>query len=185
VRLAQAVEVPLLRVFGGPDQPTGGAAAEQEANAWVADALGQVAPLAEAAGVTILLETHDAFSSARRVADVLRRINSPGVAALWDSQHPYRLGETAETVVGVLGAGIRHFHVKDARRPATEDAPWPLVLLGEGDVPVRDQLQLLARQGYTGYISVEWEKKWHPEIPEPEIALPQHIAWLKANLPAN
>jgi hypothetical protein len=26
---------------------------------------------------------------------------------------------------------------------------------------------------------VEWEKKWHPHLAEPEVALPQHIALLK------
>jgi sugar phosphate isomerase/epimerase len=44
---------------------------------------------------------------------------------------------------------------------------------------VREQLQALRQHGYEGYVSVEWEKKWHPEIPEPEVALPQHIALLK------
>jgi hypothetical protein len=27
---------------------------------------------------------------------------------------------------------------------------------------------------------VEWEKRWHPEIEEPELALPQHLARLRA-----
>jgi hypothetical protein len=27
-------------------------------------------------------------------------------------------------------------------------------------------------------ISVEWEKRWHPEIEEPEVALPQHLSVL-------
>jgi len=44
---------------------------------------------------------------------------------------------------------------------------------------VRGQLAALREAGYTGYVSVEWEKKWHPEIADPEIALPQHIAWLR------
>jgi fatty-acyl-CoA synthase len=54
--------------------------------------------------------------------------------------------------------------------------------MGEGEVPVREQLKVLEQYGYNGYVSVEWEKKWHPEIAEPEIALPQHIAWLKSVL---
>jgi hypothetical protein len=24
-------------------------------------------------------------------------------------------------------------------------------------------------------LSLEWEKKWHPEIEEPEVALPQYV----------
>jgi len=117
------------------------------------------------------------------VAAVLDQVDSSHVAALWDSQHPYRAGETAEEVIALLGPRIRHVHVKDARHPARPDDPWPLVLLGEGDVPVAEQLRLLAQSGYDGYVAVEWEKKWHPEIAPPEVALPQHIAWLRANAP--
>src|ERR671934_716245 len=141
---------------------------------------GPTAPIAEQAGVTIVLETHDAFSSARRVAAILDRVDSPRVAALWDSHHPYRVGETPQDVIEALGPRIAHVHVKDARRTTPDGSDWQLVLLGEGEVPVREQLQALDRHGYTGYVSVEWEKKWHPEIAEPEIALPQHIRWLRS-----
>jgi fatty-acyl-CoA synthase len=34
--------------------------------------------------------------------------------------------------------------------------------------------------GYRGYVSVEWEKKWHPELADPEVALPQHLEWLRS-----
>ena len=40
--------------------------------------------------------------------------------------------------------------------------------LGEGDIPVRDGLRRLHDAGYNDFVSVEWEKKWHPEIAEPE-----------------
>jgi sugar phosphate isomerase/epimerase len=184
-RLAQEVQVPLLRIFGGSGkydksdtkpQPT-----EQEADRQVIDFLGQIAQEAEQAHVTVALETHDSFSSARRVGNILKAVNSPFVGALWDSQHPYRVGETAEEVYDYLGHNnIVHVHVKDALRIGPTEKDWKLTLLGEGEVPVREQLQLLQQNGYNGYASVEWEKKWHPEIPEPEVALPQHISWLKA-----
>ncbi len=181
IRLAQHLQVSLLRVFGGPDQGDGGCTPDDdEANKGVAQSLRQVAPDAERAGVTVVLETHDAFSSAHRVADVLRRVGSGSVAALWDSHHPYRVGETARDVVDALDGRIAHVHVKDVRRLDADGARWELVLLGEGEVPVREQLAVLKRCGYEGWVSVEWEKKWHPEIVGPEVALPQHIAWLKS-----
>lgn len=31
-------------------------------------------------------------------------------------------------------------------------------------------------------LAVEWEKKWHPEIAEPEVALPQHAEVLREYL---
>ncbi len=179
IQLAQQVQVPLLRVFGGPnDDPPNAQPGKQEEIDRVSTALRQVAEQAEQAHVTVVLETHDAFSSARHVAQVLQAVNSPAVAALWDSHHPYRVGESAQDVIAALGKRIAHVHVKDAFR-LPNSTSWQLVLLGEGEVPVQEQLQLLQQRGYSGYISVEWEKRWHLELSEPEVALPEHIAWLK------
>jgi hypothetical protein len=46
-------------------------------------------------------------------------------------------------------------------------------------VPVREMLSLVAAGGFPGWISVEWERRWHPEIEPPEVALPQHLAVLR------
>ena len=177
--LAERTQVPLLRVFGGEGEP---GYSDDEANAWVVEALRQAAPEAARRGVTVTLETHDAFASARRVAAVLDAVGAPHVAALWDSHHPYRVGESAAEVVAALGPRLAHVHVKDARRAGPGSEEWQLVLMGEGEVPVREQLDILRQYGYQGYVAVEWEKKWHPELAEPEVALPQHIAWLRAAL---
>jgi predicted xylose isomerase-like sugar epimerase len=48
------------------------------------------------------------------------------------------------------------------------------VLTGTGDVPVRQQVEELAKAGYRGFYSFEWEKRWHPEIEEPEMAIRQY-----------
>ncbi len=47
-------------------------------------------------------------------------------------------------------------------------------MTGTGEVPVRSQVQVLAGAGYRGYYCFEWEKKWHPEIEEPEVAFPHY-----------
>jgi len=54
--------------------------------------------------------------------------------------------------------------------------------LGEGEVPVKEAIGTWAQHGYDGYVCVEWEKKWHPEIEEPEVAFPQHIKVLREYL---
>lgn len=178
IELAHHLSVPIIRVFGG--RGNGGGGDEAEENGWVAHTLRHAVPEAKHAGVIVALETHDAFSSARRVAAVLREVNAPSVAALWDSHHPYECGESADEVVQLLDGRIAHAHVKDARRTAPGADTWQLVPIGEGEVPVAEMLAALKRHGYAGYVSVEWEKKWHPDLAEPEVALPQHIAWLKA-----
>jgi fatty-acyl-CoA synthase len=95
------------------------------------------------------------------------------VGAVWDSHHPHRAGDTPAEVYANLGSRILLAQVKDARR--TAGGEWQLVPLGAGEVPVREMLGLLQAAGYPHWISVEWEKRWHPEIEEPEVALPQHL----------
>ena len=100
-------------------------------------------PLAERLGVAIGVETHDAFSASSVVAELLALVDpdavGPGaVGAVWDSHHPHRMGEPPDEVYANLGPRILLAQVKDARRPAGGD--WQLVLLGEGEVPVRDML---------------------------------------------
>ncbi|HEY8598845.1 MAG TPA: sugar phosphate isomerase/epimerase [Thermomicrobiales bacterium] len=174
--LAAELGAPMIRVFGG-EWPEG------QAEAQVFDAtaalLNSVAPDAERLGVAVVLETHDSLSSSHTVAEILRRVPSHAIGALWDSHHPYRMGEAPDQVIDALGDRILHFHVKDARRNEAARTGWDLLLLGEGEVPVRDSLTTLLRRGYTGWVAVEWEKKWHPTIEAPEVALPQHAKLLR------
>ncbi len=179
ITFVQKLDTPakrILRVFGGAGSGTN----LEEETQWVADALRQVSKLAEDANTTIALETHDGFSSSHRVAQVIKLVNSPAVAALWDSHHPYRVGESVQEVMQQLDGHIAHVHVKDARRVVSDPTKWQLVPIGSGEVPIHEQLQILHQHHYKGYVSVEWEKRWHPEIDEPEVALPQHITWLRA-----
>jgi sugar phosphate isomerase/epimerase len=175
VELAADLGVPLVRTFGSPGQIT---ISMNDAINYAAEALNAVAPHAERHGVTVALETHDAFCKGVDVAAALSQVGSQNIGAIWDVHHPFRMGEDIETTWQVLGPRIKHVHIKDGVRRA--DNSWQLVLLGKGEVPCRAVVELLHREGYQGYITAEWEKKWHPEIEEPEIALPQHAETLRS-----
>ncbi len=176
--LASEWECPLVRVFGGglSDDPR----LRREELAGAARVLEAGIPLAERIGVAIGVETHDSFSSAAVVAELLAMVDSPSVGAVWDSHHPHRMGEDPSEVYDLIGQRVLLAQVKDARRAPERADGWQLTLLGHGEVPVREMLDLLDRGGYQGWISVEWEKRWHPEIEDPELALPQHIELLRA-----
>ncbi|HEY5356177.1 MAG TPA: sugar phosphate isomerase/epimerase [Streptosporangiaceae bacterium] len=187
LELASDWESPLVRVFGGalpddaaPDDPAspGGSASRRARLEAAARVLEAAAPVAERLGVAIGVETHDSFSASRVVAELLALVDAPSVGAVWDSHHPYRMGEQPAEIYANLAPRILLAQVKDARRAPERADGWQLVLLGEGEVPVRGMLEVLAAGGYPGWISVEWEKRWHAEIEEPEIALPEHLKLL-------
>jgi len=171
LELAAGWGAPLVRVFGGPGE-----------RGRAVKALRLAAREVERSGVSVALETHDEFSSSAVVADVLDVLDAPAIGAVWDVVHTHRMGETPADVVARLGDRILDVHVKDARRTSSGGS-WAdgfgYVLLGEGEVPVRACLDALRAAGYDRWIVAEWEKHWHPEIEEPEVALPQHATLLR------
>jgi sugar phosphate isomerase/epimerase len=169
VELAASLDCPLVRVFGGK-LPAG--VRREEALPGMAAFLRELAEIAARSGVGLVVETHDDFSTGEQVAELLCQTDHPAVGSLWDLHHPYREGEAPETTVQVLGPTLRHTHVKDSR-----DGRY--CLMGEGDVPLAGMIGLLRGRGYDGWVSVEWEKRWHPEIAEPEVVLPQYARKLR------
>ena len=177
LELTNEWESPFMRVYGGPladELQTRGK--QMEAAAKV---LQEAIPLAERLGVVILVETHDSFSASSVVAELLAMVPSKWVGAIWDIHHPHRMGETPAQVYENIGHRTLHVHIKDAVRSAAHKGGWKLVPLGEGEVPVREAIRSLVAGGYKGYLSVEWEKFWHPDIEAAEIALPHELKVLQ------
>lgn len=168
IDLARRLGAPYVRVFG--DKYVAGEAKEATRGR-IAAGLRELGDYARGKNVTVLLETHGDFTDAASVSEILRRTASPQVALLWDAHHTFAFGkEEPEETYRQLKAYIRFVQFKDSV-PNGKDRKY--VLTGAGDVPIERQVRLLAQNGYQGYYSFEWEKFWHPEIEEPEIALAQ------------
>ena len=109
---------------------------------------------------------------------MLSRVSATNIGALWDLHHPYRIcGEDPETSYHNIGRSILYTHVKDSSPAA--DGKWTYCLGGEGDVPLERMISLLADGGYDGWLTLEWEKLWCPEIAEPDVALPAYANYLR------
>lgn len=173
--IAEQWGAPLIRLFGGklPPEP----ADRREALKKAGDLLVEAVPVAGGHGVRLALETHDDFSSAHTVAEALSYTGG-SAGAVYDSHHPHRMGESPSEVIEALGPLMWHVQVKDARR-MPGDHKWQLVPLGEGEVPVKELVRLLPGAGYDGWVSLEFEKKWHPELAPPEEALGPQLQLLR------
>lgn len=174
IDLAHDLVSPLVRVFGG-QIPAGESREAVEHR--MADLLMSVADHAQAAGVTLCLETHDSFTRGAEVARVLALANHPAVAALWDVHNQVRSGETARAALDALWPRIGYLHVKDSF--LMPDGQHQLCFLGAGDVPVAAVLTDLKSRGFAGYVVVEWEKAWHPELADADVAAVQHLLKLR------
>ena len=171
IDLAEALHAPYVRVFG--NNYVKGVPREVTL-AHIAQGLRELGDYARPKGVTVLIESHGDFTDSPTLFDILRQADSPAVALLWDAHHTFVSGKEApEDTVLQLGRYIRHTHLKDSvpAGPGGKDRRY--VLTGTGEVPVRRQIEALVRIGYRGVYSFEWEKRWHPEIAEPEVAIAQ------------
>ena len=170
IDLADALGAPYVRVFGN-EYVAGVPRAEMLAH--IAGALRELGDYARRTGVTVVIESHGDFTDSPALLDILTKADSPNVALLWDAHHTFVSGkEEPEDTVRQLGRYIRHVHLKDSVPAATEGGRR-YVLTGTGQVPVTRQIEALVKLGYRGYYNFEWEKRWHPEIEEPEVAFAQ------------
>ena len=175
--LANDLGSPLVRVFGGAI-PEGQARPDVERR--MADLLMSVADRAREAGVKICLETHDAFTRGADVARVLAMADHPAVTALWDVNNQFETGEPCQEALGHLWPRIGYLHVKDSF--PLPDGRRQLCFLGAGDVPIAEVLAGLEARRFGGYAVIEWEKAWHPELADADVAAAQHILKLREYL---
>jgi sugar phosphate isomerase/epimerase len=168
---AAAIGAPAIRVFGGatPDGKTPSQVLEATAQSLTTAAAGMPE------GVALLVETHDAWSRGCDMAALLE--TTQGVGVVWVVAHTCRAGESPNESLQHIGVpGL--VHVKDARGEK-------LTHLRDGDVPLDETIDALRDAGYDGWLSLEWEKLWHPELDDPDVALPRAKAALDELLKAH
>ncbi len=167
---------PFIRIFGGSI----GSASRESALDQAAANLRKMAEVLKGTEVKVLVETHDDWMRADHMKALLTTAASNAIGMLWDTNHPYMfLGELPAKTWEETGAWVYHTHWKDSKRNPAAKHGFEPVLMGNGDLPHRDIHQVLKRGNYQGYYSLEWEKRWHPDIPEPEVAFPQYVEYMK------
>jgi sugar phosphate isomerase/epimerase len=170
IDIAARMGAPFMRVFGGfvPE----GESREKWTDELIED-LKRAGAYAADKGVTIILETHDDWTKAEHITAAVAGAGMANVRALWDLANGLDSDDSLEAAGELYKPYVAHTHVKDF------DTEHNYTLIGEGIFPFEEQIRVLKRIGYEGYLSIEWEKAWHPELDEPEVAFPGAIEFLK------
>jgi sugar phosphate isomerase/epimerase len=168
IDLAQQLDCPYVRIFGNKLEGP-----RDEVVHRVAAGMRELAIYAEPHNVSVIIESHGDFVTSPLLKQVLSEANHPNALLLWDAHHTFVDGhEEPEFTVRELGQWIRHTHLKDS---VAQNGERHYVLTGKGDVPIERQMQALAAINYKGYFCFEWEKLWHPDIAEPEVAIADFV----------
>jgi sugar phosphate isomerase/epimerase len=174
--LAAELDATGLRVFGDTIQPQADRASTQ---GWIAESIRELAGSASARGVEVWIENHGDFAAAAETAAILTQAAYRNGGVVWDPVNSFTAHqERPREGAAILGTAIRHVHVKDLRYAGDK---WKYVPTGEGIFPLHELKVVLEDLKYDRFVSFEWEKKWHPEIPEAEIALPHFVRWFRKN----
>jgi sugar phosphate isomerase/epimerase len=170
IDLAEQLECPFVRVF--PDDLPPDQTVEQTLDLIISGLI-TLGEYAKGSNVSILLESHGKVVYKDMLLKIMAGANHPKIGLIWDFFNMWVVTkESPKEVFDTLGKYIKHVHIKDAN---LLDGKPAYCLIGQGVAPLREAMDSLKRANYKGYYSFEWEKKWHPEIQDPEIAFP-HFA---------
>ena len=176
IDLCTAMHIPAIRVFGDyfpADESF------TEVIQRVAKRLAALCTYTQNNGsVRVLLEIHGQFNTVEVLAPLLSQMQKyPAFSLVWDIEHSYRsYGTDFAAFYSLIQPWICHVHIKDCAL-AGDDVL--IKLPGEGTINIEPILTCLQLDGYQGYYSFEWEKRWHRNIPEPEVAFPHYIRFMK------
>ena len=175
VELCAACGIPYVRVFGNEVERAQDTAGEVRR---VAMGIQRLCDLAQGEPTMILLEVHGGFNTWERILATADAVNRDNFGILWDVAHSdeHDKGDFLPFYEHVKPL-IRHVHLKDHLR--REDGSLALCPFGEGSIPLAEMIGRLEQDGYDGYYSLEWEKKWHPELRPPEEEFPAFVHWMR------
>jgi sugar phosphate isomerase/epimerase len=162
--------------YGFPKDYTGKSTFEY-ALKWLVPAIQEVADHAAQYKITTTSENHGFFvQHSRRVEKLIKAVARANYGATVDMGNFTVVDENPVTAVRRLASYARFAHAKDMHlKPATEDPGegwykssggrfWRGAILGHGSVDVRGCLAELARAGYKGHVSLEFEGMEDPLI---------------------
>lgn len=147
--------------------------------------------------VTLVVENHfnTMAVSAKNSADLMRDVNHPAVRILYDQANlTFTENEDYLTAIPTQQECVAYMHVKDlvfiegrsftssnVARPDENERNVKTRIVGEGVVPWPEILRMVKECGYDGWLSLEYERRWHPDdIPDASIGMKQSLEYLRS-----
>lgn len=128
---------------------------EDREEAWKrsADSIARIARRAEELGIVVALEhlspaSSNLINTAQDLKRMVDEIRSPNLKAMFDFGQVNIVGQKVRDYFDLLGDDIVHIHIVDG-------VPGGHLALGDGNIPLEENLADVARYGYKGYMSLE------------------------------
>ena len=116
---------------------------------WTIADLKELAPLAQALSVQIVLENHEDFTG-MQICEILDAVDSPWVKALYDYGNSQNVAEDPIHALEAMRPHVTRIHMKDHIVIEHDDKYWTQgVAIGEGSLPFRELTRRLLDMGLT------------------------------------
>jgi len=198
IQTAEQLESRRIRVYAG-SYMAGDENLRDQKWARVIEALKYLGDIGSKAGVILCIENHfnTMAVSAADTIELVKAVDSPGVGILYDQANlVFTYNEDFPEAIELQKEWIKHVHVKDliftknekifkagsvARVDDDEDRAVQSRVVGTGILEWPKILgELKEKCDYTGYLSVEYEYRWHPnDLPHPEEGFKQSKEYLE------
>lgn len=167
IELANEVDCAFVRVF--PDKLTYEGDKKRSLDL-IGAGLEELSAFSKGTGIKTLLDAHGDVVFSSDIEYIMNSQDLETTGIIWDYVNMHlKTGETVKEMVDVLQSYINFVQIKDGY---LKEGVHEYTLPGKGEIPVLDILKAVDAMDYKGFISLEWEKRWHPELVDLELALP-------------
>lgn len=179
LKIATLLECPNIRIYGGA-LLAGDTVKIGEKRRILVETLGKLGDAAQKDGIRLVVENHfnTMTTTAANTQAIIGEIDHPAVKILYDQANlAFIKGENFQEAIRIQGQNIAYVHVKDLvfKNAAAEFKASDVTHVSEEERVVRSRIpgegilawpeiiERLSRSGYQGYLSLEYERRWHPD----------------------
>jgi sugar phosphate isomerase/epimerase len=175
IDLAQQLDCPFVRVF--PDKFP-----KEKSKEFALDTIKSnyetLIDYCKGSKVKVLLDAHGDLVWSEDLLKMMQGFDKKYIGLIWDyfnmhlisKESPQKMYETLKTYIEIVQIKDGYFKPNNT---------YEYTLTGNGEVPINEILRIIEKDNYKGFISFEWEKRWHPELPNPEVALPHFVDYIQ------
>jgi sugar phosphate isomerase/epimerase len=163
-----------IRIFGVHPAPGHGSDELVQASA---EAIAAVLS-EDSSGIGIVMQNHAGAGTALDALQIARRLDDPRFGLVYSPDHSFMYESThGDELLAQIQPWTQQVYLADLVREG-DGQRW--VFPGEGEVPLRETIARLDAAGFEGFYSFKWEKIWNPDLPEPQVAMPHFISFMRA-----
>lgn len=130
--------------------------------------------------VVVGLENHGELAHEGKLCRrLIEEIGLDNVKIIFDPANLQRFGLDPVKEGREMWDYIGYIHLKDWKWKDRKRIELQAVLVGEGEVNISGVIDLVQKRGYEGWLCLEYEKKWHPELPDPEQGLSRSLDYIR------